>query len=304
MKTYKISKLEDGTNIQKWFKKNLDNVPFILIQKFFRKKLVKVNNKKINKDYILKAGDEIKIPSTEERLIKEKYKPNISREEYKKYFLDNIIYENDFIIVLNKPQGIASQGGSKVRLSIDYLSELYSENENEKPFIVHRLDKDTSGILILAKTKDVAVRLGEKFKNKQIEKTYLAIVIGKIIPMQGIINKKLTSTLGIGNFEKMIVADEGKSASTEYKVLEYYGKTASLVEVKPKTGRKHQIRVHMSSIGHPILGDGKYGGATAFIEGLTNKMCLHSWKIGKIEGVLEKEIVVKPPKHFDIDSEI
>lgn len=290
----KVEKKDEGQVLQKFLKAKITDAPFTLIQKFFRKKLVKVNGKRVNKDFELKASDEISLPDIEQREgVQKKFPPIISRKEIEDNLLANIIYENDKILVINKPQGIPSQGGSKVRLSIDVMLKNMEEEWGYKTHIVHRLDKDTTGILIIAKDAETASLLGQKFKDREIEKTYLAICVGKLEPMQGIINYKIGKKTG--QQEKMDVDEiNGKEAITEYKVREYFDDIASLVELKPKTGRKHQLRVHLNALGHPIMGDGKYGGKKAFIESFSNKLHLHAWKIRQISGVMDKNIEILP----------
>lgn len=301
MKTYKVTINESGLTLQKWLKKK--EFPYILIQKFFRKKLVKINRIKANKDQVLNAGDEILLPEVEERETKTSFVYEISKQEVMKHFTSRILFEDENIIAIDKEQGIATQGGSKVKISIDGVLQQIALHSGKQYHLVHRLDKDTSGLLLIAKNRETASKLGDMFKNREIEKTYIAIAIGKIVPMEGSINLNIGKTGSLDQNEKMFIdAFDGKKAITDYKVLEYYGKTASLVEVYPQTGRKHQIRVHFAAIGHPILGDGKYGGSKAFVEGLGNKMHLHAFKLSCQDKILPKNLSAPLPDRFVIET--
>ena len=201
------------------------------------------------------------------------------------------------IFAINKPKGLAVQSGTKIEKSVnDYLKYL-KDNNGEIPKLVHRLDKDTSGILILAKNRESADLLSNYFKNKDqnIDKIYLALVIGKFSKDQGEINIPLLKKVENGVEKVYKDEKEGKDAITLYKVIGYSTKyNVSLVEVKILTGRTHQIRVHMKEIGHPILGDGKYGSKKAFIDGLSNDMHLHAYYI-KIKNFFDKDLEIKAP---------
>ncbi|HCR86050.1 MAG TPA: hypothetical protein DIV86_05165 [Alphaproteobacteria bacterium] len=305
MKTITVTSFDSGLTLQKWLKKN--DVPFALANKFFRKKLIKVNKVKATKDTVLQTGDEILMPEIkEERQLgnehKEKYVYEITKQDAERHFHSRIIYEDENIIAIDKEQGIATQGGNKVKVSIDGILQKIAKHSGKQYFIVHRLDKDTSGVLLIAKNRQTAQKLGVKFKNRKIEKTYLAIVVGKVLPMEGSIDVKIGKVVN-GDIEKMVIDEaDGKKAITDYKVLEHFGKTASLVEIYPQTGRKHQIRVHFAAIEHPILGDGKYGGTKAFIEGLGKTMHLHSYRVGKCEKIIPKTIEAPIPERFNVEN--
>jgi 23S rRNA pseudouridine955/2504/2580 synthase len=187
----------------------------------------------------------------------------------KSELLKNKIYEDENILVLNKPANLAVQGGSKVQVSVDQLFDYR---------LTHRIDKDTSGILILAKNQKIAASLIEKFKFKKIWKTYLAIIVGRPKKLRGKIS------LPIYNEHK------GKQAAlTEYEVIDYVSNELSFIALYPITGRKHQLRIHLKNINCPILGDGKYGGKEAFKNNLHNKIHLHAYKI-EIDNYLGKKM--------------
>lgn len=199
-----------------------------------------------------------------------------------KYWQSLIIYEDTKIAVINKPAGVAVQGGSKVKISIDTI---YNTSNDFKfnAHLVHRLDKDTSGLLILAKNQKSAKRLSQMLESRTgISKKYLAIVTGNIKPQKGKINFPLLKVARKG--KEVIAATSGynkeaKKAETIYNSIDNTGNIASFVELIAVTGRKHQLRVHLSKLGHPILGDGKYGGKQAFLPECSNKLHLHAAEI-------------------------
>jgi 23S rRNA pseudouridine955/2504/2580 synthase len=219
--------------------------------------------------------------------------------------LNSIIYEDEFLLAINKPYGIPVQGGSKVSFSIDDALVHLCLDYPDKPRLVHRLDKDTSGVLLLARTRKAAQALAEMFAKsdgRRIRKHYLALVAGIPAPRSARIDLPLAKAMfGEGakfRARELVMSDAemGKPAVTNYQVLDSIGKMASLVQLEPVTGRTHQLRVHMASIGCPIVGDGKYGGKNSVIEfeGIANKLHLHAESI-EIENLFGKRIEIKAP---------
>ena len=178
-------------------------------------------------------------------------------------------------IAINKPSGLATQGGAGTHRHVDGALEAAFPGV-ERPRLVHRLDRDTSGILLLATTLAASRELAMGFQQHRHQKTYLALVLGVPKIRAGLIDAPLAKLGGAGH-EKMAVDDtKGKSARTRYRVLETMGRAASLVAMQPLTGRTHQLRAHMTYLGHPILGDGKYGGGEAFPNENIRRLCLHA----------------------------
>jgi len=248
---FSIKENHKNTRFDKWFKLEVLNLPQSLLQKILRKKKIKVNNKKIKANYRLKLNDFVEIfdishfhKSKKEN--KKKYTPQ--KKELKKYD-DLIIDNNENFIILNKPQGIPVQGGTKsFKNLIDILSKsnyfIYS-----KPFVVHRIDKETSGILIVAKNRKYAQLFTSLFRIRKIHKTYLAITYGEISKSI----KKLEDNLVNYDNKKKII----QKAITYIKIIKT-SRNFSLLELNPLTGRKHQIRKQLYNIGHPVVGDKKY----------------------------------------------
>jgi 23S rRNA pseudouridine955/2504/2580 synthase len=279
VKNIRVKEEDAGIRLDRWFRRHFPNVSQGQLQKLLRSKQVKVDGARAEASQRLHTGQEIRVPPIK---TEEKKRGQISKrrdERMVKDILEAIIYQDKDIIAINKPSGLAAQGGSKVQESVDSLLGALRLDEEENPKLVHRLDKDTSGVLLLARRTSVAAKLTEAFRNKDVKKCYWALVAGVPSLKRGTIELPLGTRGGPGN-EKVIIDEEGgQSAITHYEVLETAGKTLSWVALYPVTGRKHQLRVHMSAIGHPIIGDGKYGGAEAFINGVEGRLHLHAREV-------------------------
>ena len=276
-----IKKEDIGNRLDKILLKKFKSLSFIKIQKLIRVGFFKVNNRKVKADYKVNVSD--KIQYSKYAINENKSKKDISKIliKYEKQIADikkNIIFEDDFLLVINKPHGIPVQGGSNVNFNIDLILPILCEN-NSSIRLVHRIDKNTSGILLLAKSKEVAQNITMLFKENKIKKKYLTVVEGKLNKRIGKITLPVTKKK-ISGIEKMVVDPYSKEkAETSYKVIDYK-KGLSLLEVYPKTGRKHQIRAHLQSINHPILGDSKYNKASDDNQKvLSEKMHLHAKEI-------------------------
>ena len=276
-----IKKEDIGIRLDKILLKKFNSLSFIKIQKLIRIGFFKVNNRKVKSNYKVNVAD--KIQYSNNSINENKFKKDISSIliKYKKQIADikkNIIFEDNFLLVINKPYGIPVQGGNNVNFNIDLILPILCEN-NSSIRLVHRIDKNTSGILLLAKSKEVAQNITMLFKENKIKKKYLTIVEGKLTKRIGKITLPVTKKK-IAGMEKMVIDPYSKEkAETSYKVIDYK-KGLSLLEVYPKTGRKHQIRVHLQSINHPILGDNKYNKTNDDNQEVSNeKMHLHAKEI-------------------------
>ena len=232
-----------GSKLISLLKKDYSDYPYTLLCKLVRKGNIRINGLRSQTNQILKINDKIKIPNVlKQNLEEQKIKISKNLEEKAKSW---IIYKDEEILIINKPNGFAVQGGSKVKTSIDCTLQTLKFEKNERPRLVHRLDKDTSGLLIVARNKIYAHFYTNLFKEKSIKKVYLAIVHGESKKISGRI------VLDIETNNKMF------DALTKYRTL-YKNKLYSLLLIIPETGRKHQIRKHLSSINLPIVGDMKY----------------------------------------------
>ena len=288
-----------GFRLDKFLCQKFD-ISFGLAQKLIREKKVKVNSARQDASYKLELADEVKIfADLENRTFREKQKPRISEKKIAE-FLSYVIFEDENLIAINKPSGLAVQGGSDIEISVDDFLSLLEEGKNFQ--LVHRLDKDTSGILLIGKNKKSAEFLTDAFRNKTISKTYLALVCGVVKKSQAVINIPLRKKNTGKNENVRPDFEEGKEAITEYKTLKTFA-DYSLLELAPITGRTHQLRVHCKEIGHPILNDVKYGGREVLRKDLCSRLCLHAYKIrlsdyfGK-ELKIESELPEFVTKHF------
>ena len=272
IKKYEVGKDYHGTRFDKWFKINVLDIPQGLIEKITRKNLIKVNNKRTKSSYRVQENDEVlvynfeKLKKPKKKSI-EQYKP--SQSEKKKYD-DFTIENNENFIVINKPSGIPVQSGTKSFKNIIDILRNTKYFENTKPFIVHRLDKETSGILIIAKNREYAQLFTSLFRIRKIHKTYLAVTQGEISSDI----KTLEDQLVVFEKERKIT----QKAITHIKVLKTNGQF-TLVELKPITGRKHQLRKQLFKLGNPIIGDDKYSFKKNTYLSKKKKLMLHAYEI-------------------------
>ena len=289
----KIKPEDDDIRLNRWFLREYPALSLSRLQKLLRTKQIKVDGKRAETSTRLKMGQEVRIPP----LDNEKAQPDSTQITPKDidYMKSLVIYKDKDIIVLNKPSGLAVQGGTNTTRHIDGMLEALKYENSEKPKLVHRIDKETSGILLLARNRKIAEVLTKAFREHTIQKTYLAILRGCPDKSAGEINKPLEK---VG--EKMAVTPAGKKAITLYKVLDKAGKKYSLVEAEPLTGRTHQIRAHMEAMGTPILGDDKYyGKERKRLTEIVDKLYLHAYKID-LTSILKHRMIIKAelPSHF------
>ena len=256
--------------LDRWIRNNLGKIPQGLIEKNLRNGIIKVNKKKVKSSYKIKTNDQINIFNFEfkERIISKKIKFNPTKEIIKEN--ENLIIDdNEDFIVLNKNAGISVQGGTKSKKNLVDIFAKSKIFQNTKPYSVHRLDKDTSGVFIIAKHRESAQLLTSLFRLRKVHKTYLAICHGEINKNSGVWDEDLI------RFENNKPIKE--KAKTIYKVLDK-NSICSLVEMKPITGRKHQLRKQLYAIGNPVYGDQKY--KLNYSEKAINKnLMLHSYQI-------------------------
>jgi len=268
-KKYVVSSDEENIRIDRWLRRKFYNIPQSFVQKKLRKGFIKLNDKKIKANKLIKKNDLIKIYQFDESSYAPKKIKTINKANEKdiKKFEKSKIYENNDFIIINKWAGISTQGGTKVTLSIDQIINSISEKYN----LVHRLDKQTSGVLIISKNYSTTRFFGKLFKDRKISKTYIALCKGKIKERK----KTIELDLNKQKYYKKnsIVANKDKKISlTNYEVLEYKSGISSVVFL-PLSGRMHQIRVVAKYLNSPILGDSKYNNAR---ENNKSELMLHS----------------------------
>lgn len=252
---------EDGSRIDRCIRRILGNINQGILEKSLRSGLILLDNKKAKSSDKVTAGQILEY-STEIDFLNLNKTENLNQEYnhyYKKLYNEIFIKESDDYIAFNKPCGLAVQGGSKIKYNIDDMLK-HKFGSHKTPKLVHRIDKETSGLLLVAKDQTSAKKLSNYFKERKILKIYLALVSPAPKIRSGTINSPLIKAGDLENQKMVIDADKGKFSITEYKVLDIVGSQVGLLALYPKTGRTHQLRVHLESINAPIVGDRKYKG--------------------------------------------
>jgi len=275
---------EDGMRLDRWFAAHYPGLSHVRLQKLLRTGQVRVDGGRAKANMRIEGGQEIRVPPLPEPAAETaapSEKPLTERDI--EFVRGLVIHKDDDIIALNKPAGLAVQGGSGTTEHLDRLLDGLTFDKTERPRLVHRLDKDTSGVMLLARSRDAAAKLGRALKHRGARKLYWALVIDVPKPGQGEINLSLIKRGGRGD-ERVHPAEpddpEAKRAVTRYAILERAGRSLSWLAMTPITGRTHQLRAHAAAIGHPIVGDGKYGGAEAHPGGeIPRKLHLHARRL-------------------------
>ncbi|MCP3729315.1 RluA family pseudouridine synthase [Sphingomonas sp. MG17] len=274
---------DDGIRLDRWFKRHLPDTSFNLVSRWARTGQLRVDGARATPGDRIQAGQIIRVPPAEApepgTAKPKKARPQLTPEQIE--FAESMVIHRDAqAIVLNKPPGLATQGGTKTHDHVDQLLDGLYFDLDTRPKLVHRLDKDTSGALVLARTARAAAYFAKNFSGRTARKTYWAIVMGMPDVEDGYIDLPLCKQPGTGGEKMQVDMKDGQVARTRYRVIDNAGDRAAWVELQPHTGRTHQLRVHMAAIGHPIVGDGKYGLAEAFLTGsISRKMHLHARRI-------------------------
>ena len=319
VRQFTVSEDDDGIRLDRWFKRNLPLIGFATVSRWARTGQIRVDGKRVKPEDRLAEGQVLRVPpGGEEQPTARKAAPRtrtLSPEQIAEAH-DMVIRETASAIVLNKPPGLATQGGSKMTKHVDGLLDAFvTDEKTPRPRLVHRLDKDTSGVLLIARTPGAAASFSKRFASRSARKVYWALVVGNPALAEGVIDAPLAKQPGTGG-EKMHVDEEnGAAAKTRYRVVDHAGERAAWVELEPLTGRTHQLRVHMAAIGHPIVGDGKYGGPDSFLTGaVSRKMHLHarrliisepSTKDGSTKnGGGKLDVTAELPPHFAMSMDV
>ncbi|WP_286830851.1 MULTISPECIES: RluA family pseudouridine synthase [Kordiimonas] len=268
---------DDGIRIDRWFKRHFPEVPFGTLQKKMRKGEIRLDGKRVKGPERVEEGQVVRVPPLGDmpEPPKREPKPRLSDKDIKEV-QSWVLYKDDHVIAINKPAGLPTQGGTGQTRHLDGLLDALRFGSEHRPRLVHRLDKDTSGVLLLGRTPNAAAALANAFKTKETDKRYWALVIGCPNPRDGRIILNMSKAPIKGN-ERMVADPNGQHSLTDYAVVDNAGQQAAWVALKPHTGRTHQLRLHCTEMGHPIVGDGKYGGGDAFLSGaISKKLHLHS----------------------------
>jgi 23S rRNA pseudouridine955/2504/2580 synthase len=279
VRTLYVDAGEDGVRLDRWFKRRWPHLNHVQIQKLVRSGQIRVDGGRTKADARLSAGSQVRVPPLPEAPPAGEKRQISDRDAA--YARSLVLYEDEEVLALNKPSGLAVQGGTKTHQHIDRLLSAWGEGL-ERPRLVHRLDRDTSGVLLLGKTPGAAARLSGAFAKRRADKTYWAIVAGAPKPGEGTIDMPLVKR-GLNDLEIVMPADpkdpRGDPAQTEYVTISRAAHRATWMALRPHTGRTHQLRAHMKAIGHPILGDPKYSDeASAALSGGL-KLQLHARRI-------------------------
>lgn len=283
---------EDGIRVDRWFKRHYPGLSHGVLEKLLRTGQVRLDGKRAKAGDRLSTGQIIRLPPQVESINSAVDKSSTYsqagdselRESMRIFAESLVIYSDPAILVLNKPAGLATQGGSGVTRHVDGLLAYLTFGKKQRPRLVHRLDRDTSGVLVVARTVPAAAALAKALAERDAQKIYWALVKGVPAKSRGTIKAALLKESGHGPHgrdEKMVARDPGdrgaKYALTDYVVMDKAGQDYAWVAAKPLTGRTHQIRVHLAQLGTPIVGDFKYGGAAARgTGGIADKLHLHA----------------------------
>ena len=293
VRQFTVGSDDEGIRLDRWFKRHLPQIGFGMVSKWARTGQVRVDGKRAKPEDRLVTGQEIRVPpGGEGNRPRGKPRRELTAAEIQSA-KDMVIFESQSAIVLNKPPGLATQGGTKTTHHVDGLLDAFVEDEEDpRPRLVHRLDKDTSGVLLTARTPGSAAFFSRRFSTRKARKIYWALVVGIPEHSEGTIDAPLAKQPGTGGEKMHVDHENGQSAKTRYRVVERAGQKAAWLELEPLTGRTHQLRVHCAAMGNPIVGDGKYGGKDAFLTGsISRKMHLHA-----------RRLIVAAPEGEKIDA--
>ena len=281
-RTFTVSEDDDGIRLDRWFKRHMPEVSFNIVSRWARTGQLRLAGKRAVPGDRIEAGQEIRVPpldATPARPARVERKREALTADEEQFVRDMVIHRDANAFVLNKPPGLATQGGTKTTQHLDRLLDGLAD-EDARPKLVHRLDKDTSGALLVARSARSAGHFAKAFSGRTARKVYWALIVGVPSTDEGLIDAPLAKQPGTGG-EKMHISEEhGLPAKTRWRVIDRAGNRAAWVELQPLTGRTHQLRAHMAALGHPIVGDAKYGGAEAFLTGgISRKLHLHARRI-------------------------
>ncbi|MDJ0948192.1 MAG: RluA family pseudouridine synthase [Alphaproteobacteria bacterium] len=281
VETREVAFDEADLRLDRWFKRHFPGLAHGQLQKLLRTGQIRVEGRRAKANQRLAPGQQIRVPPLAAPVEPTpKPTPRLDPEDAAA-LRAAVLYRDDAVIALNKPPGLAVQGGSRVAVHLDAMLDALRFGAPDRPRLVHRLDKDTSGVLLLGRTPAAAARLATAFRRKATRKLYWALVVGVPKPRSGTVDLALAKGPAHGGERMMAGVKDGKRAVTRYHVLEAAGREVAWLALSPITGRTHQLRAHCAALGTPILGDGKYGGKGAFLQGhgVSRKMHLHAREI-------------------------
>ena len=273
-----VTEDEAEIRLDRWFRRHYPHLTQGALQKLCRTGQVKVDGRKVETSARLMPGQSVRVPPIPNAARPAPIVPTVDPHDAKE-MARMVIYRDAQVIVLNKPAGLPVQGGPGIVRHVDGMLDALRDGSEHRPRLVHRIDRDTSGLLLLARSPGVAAKLAASFRGRDVAKTYWAVVVGRPSPAEGVIDQPL-ARLGIGPGALTVAAGRDDAdaafARTEYAIRDAAARKMSWLELSPLTGRTHQLRVHCEAIGTPILGDPKYGGAATRLEGFADQLHLHA----------------------------
>lgn len=290
-----VAEDEAGLRLDRWFKRHYPGLSHGRLEKMLRTGQVRLDGKRARANARITGGQMIRVPPvTGDTGAMAPKSVSVSSGDAEA-IQASVLYRDNHLIAINKPPGLAVQGGTGTSRHVDAMLDALRFDGKERPRLVHRLDKDTSGVLLIARHVSAAAHFAEAFRSKRALKTYWALVAGTPNEDMGVIEAAIRK--GGGGSEKVYAAPDGKPAVTNYMMVDRAGDKLAWLALAPETGRTHQLRVHCAMIGNPILGDGKYGGKGAYpegTEGIARKMHLHARWI-RVFGMNGEKIEVMAP---------
>jgi 23S rRNA pseudouridine955/2504/2580 synthase len=309
VETIQVTGDEAGLRLDRWFRVHFPEVGYSYLQKLLRSGQVRVDSRRAQASLRLQAGQHVRVPQLVRTPAGSRSSlappPGLSKAD--REFIERLIlYEDEHVLVLNKPFGIAVQGGTGTKRHLDGLLAGMVDRFGDRPRLVHRLDRDTTGVLLVAKHRQAAAKLGRIFQTRSAAKTYWALVKGVPRPAQGKVEAALVKAPGPDG-DRVRKAEPGEQeramhATTHYSVVDRVAHRVAWVSLKPVTGRQHQLRAHMALIGHPIVGDSKYEGDKVLAEsGIEPKLHLHARRLiipHPVPGEARIDVTAALPPHM------
>jgi len=277
-----VTEDEAEIRLDRWFKRHFPILTQGMIQKLCRTGQIRVDGKRVDAATRLQPGQSVRVPPIPDGPAPPPPPAPLDPATLRE-LEGMVVYMDDCLIAVNKPHGLPVQGGPGIVRHLDGMMDGFRQGASDKPRLVHRIDMDTSGLLLFARTPGMAAKMAAAFRGRDVQKTYWAVVAGRPARQEGRIEIPLVKFGGLRGGERVAAAEKGEEgatfAVTEFRVLDAASRKLAWLELSPLTGRTHQLRVHCAAMSTPILGDRMYGGETARVEGFPEKLHLHARRL-------------------------